>query len=92
MAGFDLLAFINAIFYIYYLLIFARVIFSWFRIPNQGPVLMIFRFIYDITEPYLGIFRRIIPTTGPIDFSPFAGMLVLIIIQRIVQELVISAL
>lgn len=80
---YDLRGFVNALFYTYYLLIFARVIFSWIGIPS-GAFLHIYRFVYDVTEPYLGIFRRIIPTVGPIDFSPFIGILVLSVIQGLV--------
>lgn len=83
MAGFDLRSFVNALFYTYYFLILARVIFSWIKIPS-GPLFYIYRFVYDVTEPYLGIFRRIIPLAGPIDFSPFIGILVLTIIQGLV--------
>lgn len=75
--------FINALFYTYYLLIIVRVIFSWIGIPS-GPFLLIYRFVYDVTEPYLGIFRRFIPAVGPIDLSPFIGLLVLSIIQGFV--------
>jgi len=83
-----ILGFVDALFWIYYVLIFVRVIFSWIGLPSHGPVYEIFRFVYNVTEPYLGIFRRFIPSTGGIDFSPFLGMIVLIIIQRIVVGLI----
>lgn len=81
--NFDLRGFVNALFYTYYLLIIVRVVFSWIGIPS-GIFLLIYRFVYDVTEPYLGIFRRFIPAVGPIDFSPFIGLLVLSIIQGFV--------
>lgn len=81
--NFDLRGFVNALFYTYYLLIIVRVVFSWIGIPS-GTFLHIYRFVYDVTEPYLGIFRRFIPAVGPIDFSPFIGLLVLSIIQGFV--------
>jgi YggT family protein len=84
----SILSFVDALFWIYYALIFARVIFSWVGLPSQGTLYEIFRFVYNVTEPYLGIFRRILPRTGPIDFSPFVGMIVLIIIQNIVHSLI----
>jgi len=83
-----ILGFVDALFWIYYALIFVRVIFSWIGLPSHGPLYEIFRFVYNVTEPYLGIFRRFIPSTGSIDFSPFLGMIVLIIIQRIVVGLI----
>lgn len=51
---------------------------------------MIYRFVYDVTEPYLGLFRRIIPLAGPIDFSPFVGLIVLGIIQGLVRNLILT--
>ncbi len=80
--------FINALFWVYFILIFIRVLFSWVR--PSGAMIMIYRFVYDITEPYLGLFRRIIPMAGPIDFSPFIGLIVLGIIQTIVRNLILT--
>ncbi|MDO8736469.1 MAG: YggT family protein, partial [Thermoleophilia bacterium] len=71
MSTFNLAQFVNALFWIYYVLIFVRVIFSWIGLPSHGPFYEIFRFVYNVTEPYLGIFRRFIPSTGGIDFIPF---------------------
>lgn len=85
-----ILGFLDALFWIYYALIFARVIFSWVGIPSHGVLYEIFRFVHNVTEPYLGLFRRFIPAAGPIDFSPFIGMIVLMIIHRIAAEIVVS--
>ena len=85
-----ILGFVDALFWIYYALIFVRVIFSWVGLPSQGPLYEIFRFVYNVTEPYLGIFRRFIPAAGAIDFSPFVGMIVLMIIHRIVAEIIVG--
>ncbi|MHB8792089.1 MAG: YggT family protein [Thermoleophilia bacterium] len=85
-----ILGFLDALFWIYYALIFVRVIFSWVGLPSQGTLYEIFRFVYNVTEPYLGIFRRFIPAAGAIDFSPFVGMIVLMIIHRIAAELIVS--
>jgi YggT family protein len=84
MSGFDVRGFVNALFYTYYVFIIIRVIFSWTGIPSNRTVLMVFRFVHDVTEPYLGLFRRLIPLAGPIDFSPLVGLLVLGIIQSFV--------
>ena len=84
MGGFELRGFIGAIFYIYYILIIVRIIFSWVGIPSQRTLLMIYKLIYDVTEPYLGIFRRFIPPVGAIDFSPIIALLLLGVIQSII--------
>lgn len=63
---------------LYGLLIFIRVILSW--IPVNSPALRpVLKFIYDVTEPYLALFRRFIPgvVMGGVDFSPIIAILVL---------------
>jgi uncharacterized protein YggT (Ycf19 family) len=80
--------FVNALFMVYYVLIFVRVIFSWIGLPSHGVFYELFRFVYSVTEPYLGIFRRFIPVAGGIDFSPFVGMIALGVIQSIVISLI----
>ena len=80
--------FVNYIFYVYYILIIVRVLFSWVR--PSGALIPIYRFVYDATEPYLGLFRRIIPAVGQIDFSPMIGLIVLLVVQGIVQNLILT--
>jgi YggT family protein len=70
----------------YGLLIFGYIILSWF--PASGTVWEIRRVLGTVVEPYLGIFRRIVPTTGAMDFSPLVGLLVLqFIIQPVFYRL-----
>ena len=45
------------------------------------------QFLYDVCEPYLRLFRRILPPLGPIDLSPIVGVLVLIGVQQVVIRL-----
>ena len=58
---------IDKFFLVYMLMLFARILGSW--IPEmQGHTVM--RFISHYTDPYLGIFRKVIPPLGMIDISP----------------------
>jgi uncharacterized protein YggT (Ycf19 family) len=41
------------------------------------------RFLYDVTEPYLRIFRRLLPSTGAFDFSPIIAVIVLWVIEQV---------
>ena len=59
---------------LYQWLILARVIFSWFPDCYRWPG---FRILSNITDPYLDLFRGIIPPIANIDFSPFFAFLVL---------------
>ena len=44
----------------------------------------ILTFLRDVSEPFLGIFRRFIPLIGPLDLSPLVGLIVLNIVRVIV--------
>ena len=41
-------------------------------------------FLRQVVEPYLRIFRRVLPMFGPFDLSPMVATFVLIIVWRIV--------
>jgi len=73
---------------VYILLIFAYIIASW--VPGGGsPTLERARqFLYDVCEPYLRIFRRVIPPLGPLDLSPIVGVIALYILERLVNTLI----
>ncbi len=43
-------------------------------------------FVRDICEPYLRIFRRILPSFGGIDFSPLIAIIVLGLVNEIVVQ------
>lgn len=72
---------------VYVLLIFAYIITSWIRLPYSPWLNRIQRFLYDVCEPYLRIFRRFVPQIGPLDLSPIVGVIVLLVLLRIVQGL-----
>jgi uncharacterized protein YggT (Ycf19 family) len=55
---------------LYGLLIFGRVILSWFPISRGGAMESIYNVLYSVTEPVLGPVRRALPAMGGIDFSP----------------------
>ena len=62
----------------YALLIFVYVILSWFPVGSGGVITDIYRVLASVCEPYIGIFRRIVPLAGGgIDFSPLVALLVL---------------
>ncbi len=59
----------------YTFLILIYVIMSWFR--PTGFLWEIFRVIGTVVEPYISVFRRFMPNTGMVDFSPLVAILVL---------------
>jgi uncharacterized protein YggT (Ycf19 family) len=80
-------SFVSVFVYIYTLLILAYIVMSWVRLPYSPWLNRIQRFLYDVCEPYLRLFRRILPTVGPLDLSPIVGVVVLVILGRVVNAL-----
>lgn len=77
---------IDLLFSTYTLLLFVRVITSWFP-PWQGHHLI--RFVAFYTDPYLNFFRRLIPPLGGVlDLSPILAFFVLEIAKKILLSLV----
>ena len=70
---------------VYILTIFAYILTSWVRLPYSPWLNRIQRFLYDVSEPYLRLFRRVIPPFGPLDISPVVAVLVLVIVQQVVD-------
>jgi YggT family protein len=78
-------SFVSVFVGVYILLIFAYIITSWIRLPYSPWLNRIQRFLYDVCEPYLRLFRRILPPLGPLDLSPIVGVFVLIILNQLVN-------
>jgi len=83
-----LISLIDTAFTLYRWIILVRIIMSW--LPNVDYYNPLVRFIYDITEPVLAPFRRLLPSVGGIDFSPILVFLVLDFVRRIVLQLLIA--
>jgi YggT family protein len=79
--------FIDVFIYVYVLLIFVYVLLSWVRLPYSSWVRRISDFLRDVCEPYLRLFRRILPSLGPLDLSPVVAIFVLFLIKRVIDEL-----
>ncbi len=80
--------FVNVFVGVYVLLILAYIITSWIRLPYSPWLNRIQRFLYDVCEPYLRLFRRFLPSIGPLDLSPIVAIFVL----QIVGGVVVSAI
>ena len=63
-----------------WLVILGRVLMSWVNPRMEGAL---GRFLYDTTEPLLAPIRRILPSTGMMDFSPLVLLIVLGIVMRL---------
>jgi YggT family protein len=81
---------INAIFFAFYVLLFASIILSWVRPnpyhPTWGPVI---RVVNGIVDPILNPIRRLLPPLGGLDFSPMVVLLLARVLQGALIRLVI---
>ena len=80
---------LDVFFYLLEMLIFVRIILSWFPIGYGSPIM---RLLYNLTEPILGPVRNMVdksPIGGGmgLDFSPIFAL----ILMRLVQMLLSSA-
>ena len=75
--------FINVFTTLYGLVILAYIVTAWLRLPYSPTLNRIQRFLYDVCEPYLRLFRRLLPATGAIDFSPILAFISLGVIDRL---------
>jgi YggT family protein len=73
---------------VYTLVILAYILTSWLRLPYSPTLNRIQRFLYDVCEPYLRLFRRLLPSMGALDLSPMVAVFVLWIVERLVVRLI----
>ena len=74
---------VSLLFYFYYILIIIRIFLTW--IPNIDWDQQPFQWVRSITDPFLNIFRGIIPPIGGLlDISPIVAILLLQILQGVV--------
>jgi YggT family protein len=76
--------FVNLLVYALTAAIFLRAIFSWFVPPGSDNVIM--RFLRDVTEPVLAPLRKVLPSMGMLDLSPFVAMILLQVMGSIVTQ------
>jgi YggT family protein len=89
----DVSSYVSALFTVYIVLIFIRILLSWIpRLPQNTVVQAVANFARQTTDPYLNIFRRILPPVGgsglAIDLSPMIGLILLLIAQSVVVGII----
>jgi YggT family protein len=89
----DVAEYLNALLLLYLILIFVRILMSWIpRMPYNRYLAAFLKFVSDVTDPYLNLFRRILPPVrmggAGLDLSPIVATFVLIIVGGIVVKLV----
>jgi YggT family protein len=82
--------FLEAIYLVYLICIIAYIIASWIPLPYNTALNRIQRFLYDVVDPYLRLFRRFIPQLNlgglGLDLSPVVAIITLTIVYRLVDS------
>ena len=89
----DVADYIYTLTLVYLVLIFIRIIMSWIpRIPYNRFLAGFLKFVTDVTDPYLNLFRRFLPPVrlgpGALDLSPIVATFLLLIVSGIVTGIV----
>jgi YggT family protein len=86
----NLADYVNALFVVYVILIFIRIVASFVpRMPYNRYLRAVLDFATEVTDPYLLFFRRLIPPMGGgFDLSPMIGLIVLFVAQKLIVNLI----
>ena len=85
----DIADYVSALFTVYIVLIFVYILtnllFSFgLRVPFSRFTDVVLGFLRDVSEPYLRLFRKVIPTVGMFDFSPMIAIIVLYVADSLI--------
>jgi YggT family protein len=89
----DIAGYVQTLVFVYTILIVAYILSSMFfqvggRLPYSRGLNVVMGFLRDVCEPFLRIFRRVLPPLGPLDLSPMVAIVVLNIAGAIVANLI----
>jgi YggT family protein len=89
----DIADYVQTLALVYLVLIFIRIIMSWIpRIPYNRWLAGFLKFVSDVTDPYLNLFRRFLPPVrlgpGALDLSPIVATFVLLIVSGLVANII----
>jgi len=87
----DIAEYLSTLIYVYTLLIILYVVVQLLfslglRPPYSRATDVVMGFLRDVCEPFLRIFRRLIPSFGGIDLSPLLAIITLEILNGIVVQ------
>jgi YggT family protein len=81
--------FVYYLYLVYLICIIAYIIASWLPLPYNTALNRVQRFLYDVVDPYLRLFRRFVPQLRlgglGLDLSPILAIITLTIVYRLVD-------
>ena len=89
----DVADYVSALFLVYIILILLNVLSGWVpRMPYNRVLRAILDFIKETTDPFLNLFRRVLPPIGgggfALDLSPMIAIIVLYVLSAVVVGLI----
>jgi YggT family protein len=89
----EIAGYLSTLIYVYTLLIVlyivTQLLFAFgVRPPYSRASDAVLTFLRDVCEPYLRIFRRILPMIGAFDFSPIVAIIVLSLVGNVLVSLI----
>jgi YggT family protein len=89
----DIANYVSAVFYVYIILIFLYILLNLLFSTGVHPPYArwsdaVLKFLRDVSEPYLRIFRRFIPAVGMFDIIP----MIVIIVLWLLRTVIVSAI
>jgi YggT family protein len=89
----EVAGYLSTLIYVYTLLIIlyivTQLLFAFgVRPPYSRASDAVLGFLHDVCEPYLRLFRRIIPMVGSFDFSPIVAIIVLSLVGNLLVSLI----
>lgn len=90
---FDVADYVGALFLVYIILILINVLISWVpRMPYNRALRATLDFVKETTDPYLNLFRRVLPPLGgggmALDLSPMIAVILLVVARAVVVGLI----
>jgi YggT family protein len=73
--------------YVYSLIIFLYILSSWVPLPYNRNLNWLRRFLFDACDPYLRLFRRVLPPLGAFDLSPIVAVIALVAFGYVVNTI-----
>ncbi len=89
----DIANYVRTLIYVYVVMLFLYLLVNLVlsfgaRPPYSRAFDVVMGFLRDVSEPYLRVFRRFIPSIGMIDLSPMIAIFVLLILDQVVYSLI----
>ncbi|PZS08933.1 MAG: cell division protein ZapA [Solirubrobacterales bacterium] len=89
----DIANYVGTLILVYIILIFLYILLNLLlsfgmRVPYSRWSDAVLGFLRDVCEPYLRIFRRLIPPVGGFDFTPMIAIVLLYVVRTILVTLI----